>query len=171
MSFDPTLLRQQFPILSLTANSHDLVYLDNAATTQKPYCVLNAIMDYYQTSNANVHRGAHFLSDKATNRFEQARSNLARFINALTDSHIIWSKGATEAINIVAYGIEGQLKAGDEILISSLEHHANLVPWQQLARRYWGDITNFTFWPVHVDRPLNLLLDSMPLKSHDQMAS
>jgi len=135
MSFDPILLRQQFSILSLNANGHDLVYLDNAATTQKPNCVLAAIMDYYQTSNANVHRGTHFLSDKATNCFEQARISLAHFIKAPTESHIIWSKGATEAINIVAYGIEGQLEAGDEILISSLEHHANLVPWQQLAKR------------------------------------
>lgn len=135
MSFNSLTLRQQFPILSHTANEHPLVYLDNAATTQKPEAVLQAIMAYYQTSNANVHRGSHYLSDKATEAFEQARQQVAHFIQAPQDSHIIWTKGATEAINIVAYGIEGQLQLGDEILISSLEHHANLVPWQQLAQR------------------------------------
>jgi len=135
MAFDPHALRHNFPILSQQAYDHSLVYLDNAATTQKPLSVLDAIQDYYRSFNANVHRGAHYLSDKATTRFEQARDTVARFINAPEQSHIIWSKGTTEAINMVAYGLEHLLEKGDEILITSLEHHANLVPWQQLAFR------------------------------------
>ncbi|MDB4836881.1 cysteine desulfurase [Marinomonas sp.] len=135
MAFDPSLLRPLFPILSQQAHNHPLIYLDNAATTQKPLAVLDAIQNYYRTSNANVHRGAHFLSDKATDQFEQAREIVGHFINAPQKSHIIWSKGTTEAINIVAYGLEHILNKGDEILITSLEHHANLVPWQQLAFR------------------------------------
>lgn len=135
MSFNPALLRQQFPLLSEIANGYPLVYLDNAATTQKPDSVLNALIHYYRTSNANVHRGSHFLSNKATDQFEQARKTVAQFIQAPNNSHIIWSKGTTEAINLVAYGIENQLQTDDEILISNLEHHANLVPWQQLANR------------------------------------
>lgn len=135
MAFDPSSLRPLFPILSLQAHDHPLTYLDNAATTQKPRQVLDAIQNYYCTHNANVHRGAHFLSDRATNRFEQSRETLARFINAPIQSHIIWTKGATEAINMVAFGLEHILEKDDEILITSLEHHANLVPWQQLAFR------------------------------------
>jgi cysteine desulfurase/selenocysteine lyase len=135
MAFDPSLLRPHFPILSQPAYDHPLVYLDNAATTQKPLQVLDAIQHYYCHSNANVHRGAHFLSDKATNHFEQARKTIGQFIKAPEQSHIIWSKGTTEAINMVAFGLEHLLEQGDEILITSLEHHANLVPWQQLAFR------------------------------------
>lgn len=135
MAFDPSLLRPLFPILSQPAYGHPLTYLDNAATTQKPLAVLDAIQNYYRTGNANVHRGAHFLSDRATNQFEHARHTLANFLHAPEQSHIIWTKGATEAINMVAYGLEHILTKGDEILITSLEHHANLVPWQQLAFR------------------------------------
>ena len=145
MPFDSISIRQQFPILAQLAHGHPLVYLDNAATTQKPEAVLNAIMNYYQTSNANVHRGSHFLSDKATNAFEQARQTVADFIQAPENSHVIWCKGATEAINQVAYGLESQLMAGDEILISSLEHHANLVPWQQLAFRTGAILRSIPF--------------------------
>ena len=145
MPFDPISLRQQFPILAQQAHDYPLVYLDNAATTQKPDSVLNAIINYYQTSNANVHRGSHFLSDKATNLFEQARQTLAEFIQAPDNSHIIWCKGATEAINQVAYGLESSLKPDDEILISSLEHHANLVPWQQLAKRTGAKLRSIPF--------------------------
>lgn len=135
MAFDPSSLRPLFPILSQQAYDHPLTYLDNAATTQKPISVLDAIQHYYRHDNANVHRGAHCLSDRATNRFEQARNTVAHFINAPEQSHIIWTKGATEAINMVAFGLEHLLEEGDEILITSLEHHANLVPWQQLAFR------------------------------------
>ncbi len=135
MVFDPHSIRQEFPILQQPAYEHELVYLDNAATTQKPIFVLERLLGYYQTTNANVHRGAHFLSDQATSQFERARETVARFINASEKGQVIWSKGTTEAINMVAYGIEHLLDPEDEILISSLEHHANLVPWQQLAFR------------------------------------
>ncbi|MFD1382917.1 aminotransferase class V-fold PLP-dependent enzyme [Rhodanobacter aciditrophus] len=135
MAFNANTLRDDFPILSLEANGHPLTYLDNAATTQKPQAVLNALMDYYTRSNANVHRGAHFLSDRATAHFEHAREQVARFIHAPQNSHVIWTKGATESINLVAHGLEWCIKPDDEILITSLEHHANLVPWQQLAFR------------------------------------
>ena len=135
MAFNANTLREDFPILSLEANGHPLTYLDNAATTQKPQAVLNALMDYYTSSNANVHRGAHYLSDRATAQFEYAREQVAQFIKAPQNSHVIWTKGATEAINMVAYGLEWCVKPDDEILITSLEHHANLVPWQQLAFR------------------------------------
>lgn len=145
MPFDPISLRQQFPILSQLAHDHPLIYLDNAATTQKPDVVLEAIIDYYKTSNANVHRGSHFLSDKATNQFEQARDTVAAFIKAPENSHVIWCKGATEAINQVAYGLEAELQPEDEILISSLEHHANLVPWQQLSKRTGAKLRSIPF--------------------------
>ncbi len=135
MAFDPLSLRSQFPILTQQANGNPLIYLDNAATTQKPLSVINGIQEYYLTANANVHRGAHFLSDRATNQFELARKQVADFIKALQDSHIIWTKGTTESINLVACGLEHLIQQGDEILITSLEHHANLVPWQQLAFR------------------------------------
>lgn len=135
MTFDAVKIRQEFPILATIANEHPLVYLDNAATTQKPQAVLDALMAYYTTSNANVHRGAHYLSDRATAQFEHARERVMRFIHAPENSHVIWTKGTTEAINQVAHGLEWSISSDDEILITSLEHHANLVPWQQLAFR------------------------------------
>ncbi|MCZ2721810.1 cysteine desulfurase [Marinomonas sp. 15G1-11] len=135
MMFDPYSIRQEFPILQQPAYEHELTYLDNAATTQKPSRVLERILGYYQTANANVHRGAHFLSDRATSQFEQARQTVERFIHAPENGQVIWTKGTTEAINTVAYGIEHLIDPDDEILISSLEHHANLVPWQQLSFR------------------------------------
>ena len=135
MIFDANKLRDEFPILAMQAHGHPLVYLDNAATTQKPQAVLDALISYYTTSNANVHRGAHYLSDRATTQFEQARDRVASFINAAQADHVVWTQGTTESINMVAYGLEWCLKPDDEILITSLEHHANLVPWQQLAFR------------------------------------
>lgn len=127
-------LRSQFPALSQTVNDHPLVYLDNAATTQKPQPVIAALSGYYQSQNANVHRAAHALSAKATQAFEAARGKVATFINAAASKEIIWTRGTTEAINLVAYSYGMHyLKAGDEIVLSSLEHHANIVPWQQVA--------------------------------------
>lgn len=127
-------LRSQFPALSQTVNDHPLVYLDNAATTQKPQPVIAALSGYYQSQNANVHRAAHALSAKATQAFEMARIKVATFINAAASKEIIWTRGTTEAINLVAYSYGmHHLKAGDEIVLSSLEHHANIVPWQQVA--------------------------------------
>lgn len=134
MALDIPTLRLDFPLLGQTVNGHPLVYLDNAATTQKPQVVLDALTHYYQSQNANVHRAAHALSGQATQAFEAARSKVAHFINAPCAKQIIWTRGTTEAINLVAYsfGLQ-QLKAGDEILLSTLEHHANIVPWQQVA--------------------------------------
>ena len=127
-------LRSQFPALSQTVNDHPLVYLDNAATTQKPQPVIAALSGYYQSQNANVHRAAHALSAKVTQAFEMARIKVANFINAAASKEIIWTRGTTEAINLVAYSYGmHHLKAGDEIVLSSLEHHANIVPWQQVA--------------------------------------
>ncbi|MFM5295246.1 aminotransferase class V-fold PLP-dependent enzyme [Aeromonas veronii] len=129
-------LRSQFPALAQEVNGHPLVYLDNAATTQKPQAVLDAIAHYYRADNANVHRAAHALSGRATRAFETARETVARFINAPRSHEVIWTRGTTEAINLVAqsWGMS-ELKAGDEIILSTLEHHANIVPWQLVAQR------------------------------------
>ncbi len=132
--FDPAALRQDFPILQQSVNGAPLVYLDNAATTQKPEVVIQAIATYYRRDNANVHRGAHTLSDRATVAFEAARETVARFINSPRSNQVIWTRGATEAINLVAYSWgHTHLRAGDRILVSYLEHHSNIVPWQLAA--------------------------------------
>lgn len=129
-------LRSQFPALEQEVNGHPLVYLDNAATTQKPQAVLDAINHYYRADNANVHRAAHALSGRATRVFEDARETVARFINAPRSHEVIWTRGTTEAINLVAqsWGMS-ELRAGDEVVLSTLEHHANIVPWQLVAQR------------------------------------
>lgn len=134
MSFDVASIRKQFPILSREIDGKPLVYLDNAATTQKPQCVIDSLVNYYSTTNSNVHRGAHHLADEATRLFENAREQVATFVNANNSKEIIWTKGTTEAINIVAHGLQHQLKAGDEVLVTEMEHHANLVTWQQAVK-------------------------------------
>lgn len=131
MSLDVDALRQEFPLLEQQVYHKPLVYLDNAATTQKPRAVLDALQHYYLTQNSNVHRGAHALADQATADFESARQTVADFINAQRHE-VIWTRGTTESLNLVAQCYaRPRLKPGDEILISSYEHHANLVPWQQ----------------------------------------
>jgi len=129
-------LRADFPILQQQIYGHPLAYLDNAATTQKPQCVIDAIGHYYAQENANVHRGVHYLSELSTVNYEAAREKIGRFINARSTREVIFVRGATEAINLVAqsYG-RSQLKKGDEILISGLEHHSNIVPWQLLCEQ------------------------------------
>jgi len=129
-------LRDDFPILSRKVHGKPLVYLDNAATTQKPRAVIAAIRRYYCTSNANVHRGVHALSDRATQAYEEARGRVARFLNAREDREIVFVRGATEAINLVAqtYGLL-RLREGDEVLVTAMEHHANIVPWQMACDR------------------------------------
>jgi len=135
MSLDVQAIREQFPILQQTAHGKPLVYLDNAATTQKPMAVIDAVDNYYRTQNSNVHRGAHYLGDLATAALEDARLSVARFLNAEREE-VIWTKGTTESLNLVAYSFGGsQLNAGDEVLVSTLEHHANIVPWQQVCER------------------------------------
>lgn len=129
-------IRAEFPILAQAVNGHSLVYLDNGATAQKPKQVIAAINQYYETTNSNVHRGAHYLSDLATKQFEDARSNVQQYINANDRKEIIWTRGTTESINLVAqtWG-QTNLSIEDEIIISSLEHHSNIVPWQILCEK------------------------------------
>lgn len=135
MSFDVQAVRDQFPILQREIDGNPLVYLDNAATTQKPQCVIDALVDYYSTCNSNVHRGAHHLADEATRRFEGARDTVAAFINAGSRNEVIWTSGTTESINIVTHGVAQQLSAGDEVMVTEMEHHANLVTWQQACKQ------------------------------------
>jgi cysteine desulfurase/selenocysteine lyase len=127
-------IREQFPVLHQQVNSKPLVYFDNAATSQKPLSVINALVDYYTGYNANIHRGIHTLAEKATKAFEETRQSAKTFINASSEQEIIFVRGVTEAINLVAstYG-RAFIKAGDEIIISGLEHHSNIVPWQMLC--------------------------------------
>lgn len=129
-------VRADFPILSRMVYNRPLIYLDNAATTQKPQCVIDAISEEYQSVNANVHRGVHYLSQKATELHENARERVRQFINACSTSEILFTRGTTESLNLMAssYG-EAFLKEGDEILISEMEHHSNIVPWQMLCER------------------------------------
>ncbi len=134
-TFDVDAVRAQFPILSREVDGKPLVYLDNAATTQKPQCVIDALVDYYTTCNSNVHRGAHQLADEATTRFEGARDQVADFINAATRNEVIWTGGTTESINIVANGLAQMLKPTDEVVVTQMEHHANIVTWQQACKR------------------------------------
>ena len=133
---DWSALRKDFPILDQKVHGEPLVYFDNAATSQKPRAVIDALVHYYERDNANVHRGIHELSNRATNAFEAARTRTAKFLNAKSGDEIIWTRGTTEAINLVAatWGAK-YLKAGDVILLTEVEHHSNLVPWQLLAQK------------------------------------
>lgn len=130
-SFDVAAVRAQFPILNQMVEGKPLVYLDNAATTQKPMAVIEAITDFYTQCNANVHRGVHRLADQATQRYEHGRDVVANFIHAFDRSEVIWTSGTTESINIVAHGMAQRLRPGDQVLVTEMEHHANLVTWQQ----------------------------------------
>ena len=133
--FDINNIRAQFPILNQEVNGKPLVYLDNAATSQKPISVIKTWEQYYETINANVHRGIHTLSQLATEEMELSRQKIQRFINAKNDYEVIFTKGTTEGINLVAYALTNQIKPNDEIIISYLEHHSNIVPWQMLCER------------------------------------
>jgi len=135
-SLDLAKIRQDFPILHQQVHGRDLVYLDNAASSQKPVQVIDAISDYYRKDNANVHRGVHKLSQRATDAYEGSRSKVRGFLNAQSDKEIVFVRGATEAINLIAQSfVRPKLLAGDEILISHMEHHANIVPWQMLCEQ------------------------------------
>jgi len=133
--FDIQNIRSQFPILSQKINGKDLVYLDNAATSQKPLLVLDCWMKYYTEINANVHRGIHTLSQLATEEMELSRRKIQKFINAKHDFEVIFTKGTTEGLNLIAYSLTNLIKKDDEIIISYLEHHSNIVPWQMLCER------------------------------------
>ncbi len=134
-------IREQFPALHQEVNCKPLVYLDNGATTQKPKAVIDALQRYYEHDNSNVHRGAHTLSDRATEHFENARKTLQRFLNAKKAEEIVWTRGTTESINLVAatWG-RAFIKAGDRILISGMEHHSNIVPWQMLCEQTGAEL-------------------------------
>ncbi len=133
-SFDVERIRRDFPILQTKVHGHPLVYLDNAATSQKPQAVIDALVRYYEGENANIHRGVHYLSELATAEFEKARETVRAFVNAARSSEIIFTRGTTEAINLIAqtYG-KANVGAGDEVLITAMEHHSNIVPWQMLC--------------------------------------
>ncbi|MBM3879134.1 MAG: cysteine desulfurase [Verrucomicrobia bacterium] len=142
------LLRADFPILDQRVHGHPLVYLDNAATSQKPRAVLEAIDRYYRSENANVHRGIHELSNRATAAYEGARARVARFLNARSAEEIVFTRGTTEAINLVAHAWGARVRSGDAILLTEMEHHSNLVPWQLLAQRTGA---NLRYLPVTGD--------------------
>ncbi|MEK6324102.1 MAG: cysteine desulfurase [Acidobacteriota bacterium] len=134
LHFDADKIREDFPLLKQLVYGKPLVYLDNAATSQKPSAVIDAMTRYYSTDNSNIHRGVHLLSERATQEYEEARAKVQRFINAAQSKEIIFTRGTTEAINLVAnsYG-RANVKAGDEVLITAMEHHSNIVPWQILC--------------------------------------
>jgi len=149
------LIRDQFPILTRTVHGKPLIYFDNAATTQKPRAVIDAIVRYYENTNANIHRGIHTLSEEATNEHETARQKVADFIGAKTVQEIIFTRGTTESINLVAATWARQnLRAGDEIIISALEHHSNIVPWQMLR-----DEKNLKLRVIPIDDNGELIFD------------
>jgi len=134
-TLDITQIRADFPILQRQVNGQPLVYLDNAATSQTPLAVINAISDYYKHTNANIHRGVHALSQEATDQFEAARQKIQTHFNAAQAHEIIFTSGTTHSINLVANGFASFLEKGDELIVSALEHHANIVPWQMLCER------------------------------------
>jgi len=128
-------IRSQFPILTQKINGRDLIYFDNAATSQKPSVVIDKIKNYYEKENANIHRGVHSLSQEATTAYEQARHKISSYLNAKSDSEIIFTKGTTDGINLIASSFGELLNPEDEIIISAMEHHSNIVPWQLLESR------------------------------------
>jgi len=135
MNFDVENIRKDFPILSKKINNKPLIYFDNAATSQTPTSVINSISNYYNNYNANIHRGVHSLSEKATQDFESARTKIKEHFNAGDTKEIIFTSGTTHSINIVANGYTNILKSGDEIIVSGLEHHSNIVPWQMMTKK------------------------------------
>ena len=134
MPFDVERIRRDFPVLQERIRGKELVYLDNAATTQKPLKVADALQHYYTNENANIHRGVHLLSQQATLSYERARSLVGQFLNAVEPGEVVFLRGATEAVNLVAHGYGRQhVGPGDEIVVSQMEHHSNIVPWQVLC--------------------------------------
>jgi len=133
--FDIEKIRLDFPILSTKVHSKPLCYLDNAATTQKPKAVIDKLVEYYTSMNANIHRGVHYLSEVSTKAYEDSRIKIKDFLNAESEREIIFTKGTTDSINLVASSFgRGKLKDGDEIIITGMEHHSNIVPWQLIAK-------------------------------------
>ncbi len=151
---DAAAVRADFPVLAEQVHERPLVYLDNAATSQKPRAVIDALRTYYETYNANIHRGLHALSERATAEYEDARARVARFINAAHPHEVIFTRGTTEAINLVARGWgDENVGEGDEILLTEMEHHSNLVPWQMLAQRTGASLR---YIPMDVEGRIDL---------------
>jgi cysteine desulfurase/selenocysteine lyase len=169
LHFDVETIRADFPILHQQVNGQPLVYLDNAATTQKPNAVIDAISDYYRNDNSNVHRGAHALADRATVKFEAAREKVAQFLNAPAAKQIIWTRGTTESINLVAasWG-KTNLQPGDRILVSAMEHHSNIVPWQLIAQTTGAKVEPI---PVDANGNINMLAFDAMLDAHVKMVA
>ncbi|NLS13114.1 cysteine desulfurase CsdA [Vibrio sp. SM6] len=140
-TFDINQIRAQFPALTQQVNQQPLIYLDSAATTQKPQCVIDVLQRYYGSNSANVHRGSHSLTASATAQFEAARDTVAHFLGAQSRNEIVWTRGATEALNLIAQTYaRSTLQAGDEILVGEMEHHANIVPWQMVAEQTGANV-------------------------------
>ncbi len=161
MALDVARIRQDFPILHQEMNGHPLVYLDNAATTQKPRQVIQALVEYYEGYNANVHRGIHTLAERATDAYEGARAKIARFIGSPSPNQVVFTRNGTEALNMIAYGwLRQRLRPGDVIVTSGMEHHSNLIPWQQAAQAAGAQIKYIELLPdgtlnqEHYDRLL-----------------
>jgi cysteine desulfurase/selenocysteine lyase len=168
-ALDPRALRADFPILAERPHGKPLVYLDSAATSQKPLAVIEAMDAYYRGYNANVHRGIYEISEKATAAYEGARAQVARFINAPSAQEIVWTRNATEAINLVAYSWgRRHLGQGDAIVLTEMEHHANLVPWQILAQEVDGDLE---FIPITDDGILRLDVFEVLLRLHPKLVA
>lgn len=153
MSFDVQKVREQFPILTRNIHGKPLAYLDNAASAQKPLAVTNAMKECFEHSYANVHRGLHTMANETTEKFETARGIVAKFLGAAEAGEIIFTKGATEALNLVAYGLMGEIGEGDEIILTKMEHHSNIVPWHFL-REHFGVVIKWV--PVLSDGTLDL---------------
>jgi len=153
MSLNIENIRSDFPILSTKVHNKPLVYFDNGATTQKPLEVINRISDYYKNENSNVHRGTHFLSQVATDHFEDARKYITGFINAASPREVIFTKGTTESINLIATSMSEFINKDDEVIITAMEHHSNMVPWQQLCLKKGGKLR---YLSVEDDGSLNL---------------
>lgn len=169
MTKDITSARADFPILKQTINGYPLVYLDNAATTQKPQAMMDALTHYYETDNANIHRGNHSLAMRATEAHEAARTKVSQFINAEHSYEIIFTRGTTESINLVAYSFgEAFVKAGDEIIVSELEHHSNYVPWFLLCQRTGA---KFRVIPFDSNGDLDLEIFESMLNEHTRIVA
>jgi cysteine desulfurase/selenocysteine lyase len=153
MSFDVNAIREQFPILSREVNGYPLAYLDNAASAQKPRAVIDALSQQMETSFANVHRGLHTMANETTEGFEGARGKVAKFLGAPSPDNIVFTKGATEALNLAAYGLMHTIKPGDEIIVTQMEHHSNIVPWHFMRERL-GAVLKFV--PVLENGTLDL---------------
>lgn len=153
MTFIVDDIRAQFPILSREINGYPLAYLDNAASAQKPLAVMEAMTQQMSTSYANVHRGLHTMANETTEAYEGARAKVAKFLGAPKSDNIVFTRGATEALNLVAYGLSGEIKAGDEIILTQMEHHSNIVPWHFLRKRFGAVIK---YIPVNDEGTLDL---------------